>query len=111
MMFRLRAPAPAVAPLFCAALAAAAVATPTMAATSDALQTIAERSGFHVTGRYDEVERLCAQFAKAFPGSVRSFEFGRTPEGRPLLALAVSKSGALTPDDARERGVPVMVAQ
>ena len=28
-----------------------------------------------------------------------------------MLALSVSKSGALTPDDARERGVPVMLAQ
>ena len=86
-------------------------ATPAVSAPSEALETISERSGFRVTGRYDEVERLCAQFAKAFPGSVRSFEFGRTPEGRPMLALAVSKSGALTPDDARERGVPVMLAQ
>ncbi|MEJ1960181.1 MAG: M14 family zinc carboxypeptidase [Gammaproteobacteria bacterium] len=75
------------------------------------LETVSERSGFRVTGRYDEVERLCAEFAKAFPGAARCFEFGRTPEGRPMLGLAVSKSGALTPDDARERGVPVMLAQ
>jgi hypothetical protein len=95
----------------CAALIAASAATPVVAASSDNLETLAQRSGFRVTGRYDEVERLCAQFAKSFPGSVRSFEFGRTPEGRPMLALAVSKSGALTPDDARERGVPVMLAQ
>ena len=75
------------------------------------LETVAERSGFRITGRYDEVERLCAEFVKAFPGNVRSFEFGRTPEGRPMLALAISKSGALTPADARERGIPVMLAQ
>jgi len=86
-------------------------ATPTFAATPKALETLSERSGFRITGRYDEVERLCAELAKAYPGAVRAFEFGRTPEGRPMLALAVSKSGALTPDDARERGVPVMVAQ
>src|SRR5690242_15292779 len=95
---------------FASALAFAS-APPAMAATPDSLTTVAERSGFRITGRYDEVERLCAQFAKTFPGTVRSFEFGRTPEGRPMLALAVSKSGALTPDDARERGVPVMLAQ
>ena len=75
------------------------------------LETISERSGFKVTGRYDEVERLCAQFVKAYPGVVRSTEFGRTPEGRPMLALVVSRSGALTPDDARERSIPVMLAQ
>src|SRR5688500_17192397 len=81
------------------------------AATPKSLETIAERSGFRTTGRYDEVERLCAEFAKAYPQAVRSFEFGRTPEGRPMLGLVVSTSGALTPDDARERGVPVMLAQ
>jgi hypothetical protein len=93
------------------ATALGGVAMPSPAATPKALETVSERSGFRVTGRYDEVERLCAEFAKAFPGNVRSFEFGRTPEGRPLLALAISKSGALTPEDARERGIPVMVAQ
>jgi len=109
MKFRSRADALLV-PLVGAALVG--IATPAVTAAADTnLQTISERSGFRVTGRYDEVERLCAQFAKSFPGSVRSFEFGRTPEGRPMLALAVSKSGALTPDDARERGVPVMLAQ
>lgn len=110
MMFRSRLDAP-LASFFCAALATALAAAPAVPATSDSLETLAQRSGFRVTGRYDEVERLCAQFAKTYPGSVRSFEFGRTPEGRPMLALAVSKSGALTPDDARERGLPVMLAQ
>jgi hypothetical protein len=110
MMIRSRADS-LVARFVCAALIAAFTATPVVSASSDNLETLAQRSGFRVTGRYDEVERLCAQFAKSFPGSVRSFEFGRTPEGRPMLALAVSKSGALTPDDARERGVPVMLAQ
>jgi len=108
MTFRPRADA-LVAPFLCTALVL--TASPVVAASSDALETISQRSGFRVTGRYDEVERLCAQFAKSFPGAVRSFEFGRTPEGRPMLALAVSKSGALTPDDARERGIPVMLAQ
>jgi hypothetical protein len=75
------------------------------------LETISERSGFKTTGRYDEVERLCAEFAKAYPGVVRSTEFGRTPEGRPMLALVISRSGALTPEDARERAIPVMLAQ
>jgi hypothetical protein len=97
--------------LACAALASTLAATPAPAASLKPLETISERSGFKVTGRYDEVERLCADFAKAFPGAVRAFEFGRTPEGRPMLALAISKSGALTPDDGRERGVPVMLAQ
>jgi hypothetical protein len=77
----------------------------------DSLTTLSERSGFKITGRYDEVERLCPEFAKAFPNAVRCAEFGRTPEGRPMLALVISQSGALTPDDARERKIPVMLIQ
>jgi hypothetical protein len=92
-------------------LTVAVITGPAVAAGPQALETLSERSGFRVTGRYDEVERLCAEFVKAFPGNVRSFEFGRTPEGRPMLALAISKSGALTAADARERGIPVMLAQ
>src|SRR3712207_4411632 len=75
------------------------------------LTTHAERSGFQETGRYEEVVRLCAAFQKAFPKEVRSIEFGRTPEGRPMLALAVSRSGALTPNEARKRNVPVLLVQ
>jgi hypothetical protein len=62
-----------------------------------------ERSGFQSTGRYDEVIDLCARFQKAYPKQVRCFEFGRTPEGRPMLALAVSRTGALTPSRRRKR--------
>jgi hypothetical protein len=96
--------------VFCS-LAWGAAAMTTAAPNPKALETLSERSGFRVTGRYEEVERLCAEFAKGFPGVVRSFEFGRTPEGRPMLGLAVSRTGALTPEDARERGIPVMLAQ
>ncbi|AVR98842.1 M14 family metallopeptidase [Pseudoduganella armeniaca] len=75
------------------------------------LTTVAERSGFQATGRYDEVVKLCADFQKAYPKAVRCFEFGRTPEGRPMLALAVSKSGALTAQQAKKRNVPVLLVQ
>jgi hypothetical protein len=75
------------------------------------LQTIAEQSGFKKTGRYEEVERLCAAFAKSYPDAVRCEEFGRTPEGRPMLVLIASSSGALTPEAARQRGLPVLLAQ
>ena len=67
-------------------------------AEPDMLQTISEQSGFQKTGRYEEVERLCAAFAKAYPEAVRCQEFGRTPEGRPMLALIASRGGARTRD-------------
>jgi hypothetical protein len=92
-------------------LAIASMSSFAASSKTDSLTTVAERSGFRITGRYEEVERLCTEFAKAWPDAVRCAEFGRTPEGRPMLALVVSRSGALTPDDARERGTPVMLIQ
>jgi len=95
------------------ALAAAAPLASVHAASapSNALSTVAERSGFLRTGRYDEVIALCAQFQKTYPKAVRCFEFGRTPEGRPMMAMAVSRTGALTPEQAKKRGLPVMLVQ
>jgi hypothetical protein len=75
------------------------------------LSTISERSGFQNTGRYDEVADLCARFQKAYPKQVRCFSFGRTPEGRSMLAMAVTRTGALTAEQARKRGIPVMLVQ
>ncbi|MGB0133691.1 MAG: M14 family zinc carboxypeptidase [Dokdonella sp.] len=83
---------------------------PLLAAAPD-LETIAQKSEFKRTGRYDEVIRLCAEFAKSFPDSVRCFEFGRSPQGRPMMALAISSSGALSARDARERQLPVILFQ
>ncbi len=96
------------------AILLAFAATSTLAAAAPAsapLSTVAERSGFQNTGRYDEVVDLCARFQKAYPKQVRCFEFGRTPEGRPMLALAVSRSGALSAEQAKKRGVPVLLVQ
>src|ERR1700693_2354718 len=75
------------------------------------LSTVAERSNFQKTGRYDEVIALCSAFQKSYPKAVRCTEFGRTPEGRPMLALIVSHSGALNARDARKRGLPVLLIQ
>lgn len=93
-------------------LFAFAAAAPLAQATAPAaLTTIAERSAFQSTGRYDEVVALCARFQQAYPKAARCFEYGRTPEGRPMLALAVSRSGALTAQQARQRGLPVLLVQ
>jgi hypothetical protein len=81
------------------------------AAAGPALTTTAERSGFRITGRYGEVVALCDAFARAHPEEVRCFDFGTTPEGRPMKALAVSRTGALTAEAARARGIPVTLVQ
>jgi hypothetical protein len=77
----------------------------------DALATIAERSKFQKTGRYDEVIQLCAAYQKAYPKEVRCREFGRTPEGRPMLALIATRTNAFTHTAAKQRGVPVLLVQ
>ncbi len=79
-------------------------------AASD-LSTIAERSGYARTGRYDEVIALCGAFAARYPEAVRCIEFGTTPEGRPMQALVVTRSGARTPDQARAANLPVVLIQ
>ena len=48
------------------------------------LTTLSERTDFRQTGRYEEVERLCAAFAAAYPKNVRSVRFGTTPEGQTM---------------------------
>jgi hypothetical protein len=75
------------------------------------LATVAERSGYTRTGRYEEVERLCAAYAAQWPQAVRCFEFGRTPEGRPMMALVASRAPGLTPEDAAAHELPVLLIQ
>jgi hypothetical protein len=93
-----------------ALLLALAAAVPLSHAAAH-LATISERSGFEKTGRYDEVIELCGAFQQAYPKQVKCFEFGRTPEGRPMLALAASSTGALTAQAARKQGLPVTLIQ
>jgi len=81
------------------------------AAETVMLETVAEQSGFSRTGRYEEVGRLCEAFARTWADHVRCVEFGRSPEGRVMLALVVTKSGALNPQEAHKMGIPVMFMQ
>jgi hypothetical protein len=75
------------------------------------LLTLAEQSAFKQTGRIDEVERLAAAFAQRWPEAVRSFEYGRSVEDRPLRALIASRTGALSARDIQARGIPLLMLQ
>lgn len=75
------------------------------------LTTIAEQSKYQRTGRYEEVQRLCAAFQRAFASQVRCREFGRSPEDRPMLALIASADGKLDAAAARQAGRPVVLMQ
>lgn len=57
---------------------------------SAVLVTTAERSRWVRTGRYAETINLCEDFARTYSG-VRCDTIGTTGEGRPILALRVSK--------------------
>lgn len=98
----------------CVALLTALSATfaaPAATPTDAALTTTAERSGFLRTGSYGEVIALCETFARRYPAAVRCTDFGTTPEGRPMKLLVASTSGALTPEAARAKGLPVTLIQ
>ncbi|MFS2216086.1 M14 family metallopeptidase [Telluria sp. Tellsp104] len=88
----------------------ALLAAPLAHAAPD-LVTVSERSGFQATGRYDEVVKLCGAFPQAYPKQVKCFQFGTTPEGRPMLALAVNARGVFTPEAARKANLPVTLIQ
>jgi hypothetical protein len=75
------------------------------------LMTIAELSDYKETGRLEEVERLSAEFARTWPAAVRSFDYGRSAEGRVMRGLLISRSGALTPEDLRARAIPLLMIQ
>lgn len=101
-------------PVFCALMPLIPAATTLAANTRNnrsMLTTIAEQSGYKRTGRYDEVERLCTTFQQTWPAQVRCFEFGRTPEGRRMLALAASADSTFDAASARSKQRPVVLMQ
>jgi len=71
--------------------------------SDDALLTLAEKSGFLKTGRTDEVACLCGAYAAAWPSEVRMLKFGRSAEGRDMLALLICRRDPRT--------VPLLMVQ
>ena len=63
--------------------------------------THAERTKFVETGRYDEAIAYCKKLASASPW-VNYSEFGKSPEGRDLPLLIVSREKLFAPDAARK---------
>ena len=72
--------------------------------------TVAEKTSFRETGDYAEAVGFYRRLEKASP-LARVIEFGRTAEGRPMLALIASKDKAFTPEAARRTGKPVVLLQ
>jgi hypothetical protein len=93
------------------ALLLATLAAVPLAHAAPDLATVSERSGFTATGRYDEVIKLCGAFQQAYPKQVKCFQFGTTPEGRPMMALAATRANAFTPEAVRKQKLPVTLIQ
>lgn len=75
------------------------------------LLTTAERSEFIHTARYAEALQLCEAYAARWPDAVRCFDFGSTPEGRPLRALIATRAGSLDAAALRAQQIPVLCWQ
>lgn len=79
-------------------------------AVSTSIQLHAEKTHFAQTGPYAEVESICKEMAHRYPLWVKCFAIGRSQEGRPILAMALSRTGVLTPQQARRSKTPVVLA-
>ncbi|MFZ6692803.1 M14 family metallopeptidase [Undibacterium sp. SXout20W] len=75
------------------------------------LSTTAQQTSYRQTGRYEEVETLCRNFQKNYPKTVRCQEFGRTAEGRPMMALIATRTNAFVPYSAKDKQIPVTLIQ
>ena len=75
------------------------------------LSTKAEQTNFLETGRYEEVGKLCQNFAVTFPKQVRCFAFGTSPEGRTMWAMAANTNGNTTAELAHKAKLPVTLFQ
>ncbi|HZW38299.1 MAG TPA: M14 family metallopeptidase [Ignavibacteriaceae bacterium] len=67
-----------------------------------------ETSNYFETARYDESIQYFKNLAEASPYA-KLISFGKSPQGRDMWVLVVSKDQAFTPDDARKTGKPVMM--
>lgn len=70
--------------------------------------TRSERTDWQETSPYVETMQYCRRLMEASPW-IRYSPFGVSPQGRELPLLIVSKSGAFTPEAARNSGLPVVL--
>lgn len=76
----------------------------------DDLQLTYERSGGTETGRYAEAVAFCNALAKRSK-FCRVLRYGTSPEGRPMLALLISRVGNFTPATMGSNNRPLIFVQ
>lgn len=96
--------------LFLCSLATAQKAGPAAPANAD-WRTPAEVSDYRTTPRYDETMAYVRRVAAAAPRQVKITTFGRTDEGRDLIAVIVSKDGVFDPAALHKANRPIMLIQ
>lgn len=77
----------------------------------DDWSTLAERSCYRTTPRYGETMAYVQRLAKAAPKQVKIESFGKTGQGRDLIAVIVSKDGIFDPAALHKMGRPVVYIQ
>lgn len=81
----------------------------TTSATEPTLLTVAERSGYKATARSAEVVQFIDQVARR-AAHVRRIDFGKTVEGRPMVAAVVAQPPVSSPSDlAHDNRLPVLL--
>ncbi|TVP45564.1 MAG: hypothetical protein EA350_08860 [Gemmatimonadales bacterium] len=76
-------------------------------ASSEALRTHAERSGWTELTPHEEVVRFYRELARQSP-DVRLWEIGRSREGRPILGVSLSRPAVAEPWEAQASGKPII---
>ncbi len=92
-----------------AAKDAASLTASTKASPPDLLTT-SEKTNWDETGRYVEVMDLAHRMERA-SHFVKVITFGTTPEGRPMIAMIVSKDRAFTPEAAAKTNKAIILIQ
>ncbi len=77
----------------------------------EAWLTPAEKSRYRTTPDYDETMAYVRRVAAAAPRQVKLEAFGRTDEGRDLVAVVVSKDGVFDPAALHKAGRPIVLIQ
>lgn len=69
-----------------------------------------ERSNFLATGRYEEAIQFCQALARRSPFA-KVINFGKSPEGRPMVALLISRDRTFDPKAMRSANKPLIFVQ
>jgi zinc carboxypeptidase len=74
-------------------------------------RTPAELSDYRTTPRYDETMAYVRRVAEAAPKQVRVEVFGKTPQGRDLVAVVLSRDGEFDPAKLHAQNRPIVLIQ